>query len=49
MMRVIRGTQRDKLISLLEKREEVYNEIELNYELKYGSLTIPIINKEFKF
>ena len=49
MMRVTRGTQRDKQISLLEKRDEVYKEIELNYELKYGSLTIPLINKEFKF
>ena len=41
MMRVKRETQRDKLITLLSYQEEVYEEINLNYSLKYVPHKVP--------
>ncbi|CAM6004641.1 unnamed protein product [Sphagnum balticum] len=49
MMRVKRQTQRDKQISLLELRQEVYDEIKLNYDLKFGTIQVPILKKEMPF
>lgn len=49
MMRVKRETQRDKQTTLLNLKGEVYDEIELNYKLKYGSFTIPFFKKEYPF
>ena len=41
MFRVKRGTQRDKLISLLEMKEEVAKEINLNFTLQYKPHPFP--------
>lgn len=41
MIRVKRETQRDKLISLLKLSGEVYEEINLNYTLKYVPHNLP--------
>jgi len=38
MMRVERGTQRDKQISLIGMKEEVKEEIYLNYTLNYNKV-----------
>lgn len=35
MFNVTRATKRDKLIGLLEKREEIFKEIEWNYDMNY--------------
>ena len=47
MMRVQRDTQRDKQISLIGMKEEVKDEIELNYTLNYFkfSMKLPYIDK----
>lgn len=37
-MRVERGTQRDKQISLINMKEEVKEEIYLNYTLNYNKI-----------
>ena len=41
MFRVKRGTQRDKLISLLEMKEEVAKEVNLNFTLQYKPHDFP--------
>ena len=41
MFRVKRGTQRDKLISLLEMKEEVAKEVNLNFTLQYKPHNFP--------
>ena len=45
MFSVERATQRDKLTSLLDYKEEIYREIDSNYNLNYKN-TMKIFNKE---
>lgn len=40
MFEVKRTTKRDKLISLLEYREEIFKEVEWNYEMNYKEKTV---------
>lgn len=49
MMIVKRDTQRDKQITLLETYKVVEAEIELNYQLKFGSEPIPYLNRPIPF
>lgn len=49
MMRVKRETQRDKLITLLKLQGEVYEEITLNYTLKYVPHSVPFIQEGINF
>lgn len=46
MMRVERGTQRDKQISLIGMKEEVKEEIYLNYSLNYYKFEMKLPLKE---
>lgn len=39
-MKVDRGTQRDKLISLIGFKDEIYREVEWNYQLKYENIKL---------
>lgn len=47
MMQVKRGTHRDKLIELMKFEENIFNEIEWNYDLNYTVLKIGKIEKNF--
>jgi hypothetical protein len=49
MMRVKRDTQRDKLTSLLKLSDEVYEEINLNYTLKYVPHNVPLVKEGVNF
>ena len=49
MMRVKRDTQRDKLTTLLKLQGEVYEEINLNYTLKYVPHSVPFIKDGVNF
>ena len=49
MFRVTRGTQRDKLTSLLKLNQEVYKEVELNFTLQYEPHMIPFKQEGIKF
>ena len=49
MFRVKRETQRDKLITLLKLRDEVYEEVDLNFRLQYVPHEVPFRQEGVKF
>ena len=49
MFRVKRDTQRDKLTTLLKLKEEVYKEVDLNFELQYKPHWVPFKKDGWKF